>query len=311
MKRKTANKIFILIFVCALVYLLAKPEQFLILNNISVASFCFLVLLSYLVIFVNAWRFRYLCKIFDISLTFTEWFGLTVCTTMYNYFTPASGGAVARAVYLKKKHDLSYSEYASLWASIYWVIFFISSTIAIVLGVVLYSPETKYYLLIIIFSSVLLLGTIASGLIALFFDLSRIPLPGARLCNMASIFSRGIARFKKNRSILLLVCIFCLGFIFLSAVKLYWAFESLGISVSLSKVILIQTFMSISLVISITPGNLGIREGIVGVFSGILGISVEQAIFGALLDRVVSLAVVFFLGFIYSRLLLNDVSEEE
>jgi hypothetical protein len=44
---------------------------------------------------------------------------------------------------------------------------------------------------------------------------------------------------------------------------------------------------------------------------GILGILVEQDVLGVFLDRVVSLIVVFFLGFIYSRLLLNDVSEEE
>lgn len=311
MKKRTVNTIFFLIVICALAYLLAKPEQFLILKNVSWMSLLFLLFLSCMAILVNAWQFRYLCMIFDIHLKFTEWFGLTVCTSMYNYFTPASGGAVARAVYLKQRHDLPFSEYASLWAGIYWVSFFISSLLALVLGLASYSPADEYYLPIVAVAALLLIGTITAGAVSFFFNLSRIPLPGVRLRNMASTFSSGLARFRKSRRMLLPVCFFCLGFLLLSAVKLYFAFESLGISVSFMRLILVQAFLSISLVISITPGNLGIREGIVGLFSGILGISVEQAVIGALLDRVVSLVVVFVLGFVYSRLLLNDMREKE
>ncbi len=311
MKKTILNLVFILIVVCAVAYLLARPEQFTILKNISGANLFVLFLLSCLAVTCNAWQFRYLVMVFDIRLPFTEWFGLTVTNAMYNYFAPVRGGMVARALYLKKKHNFPLSEYASLLAGIYWFSFFICAMLALILGIAHYTPEAKFYVLIIAVSAALLIFTILIAAASLFIDLSRLPIPNARLRNILSIFSRGLSQFGKNKAMLLPICFFCLLFVFLSSACLYWAFVSLGISVCFTKVILVQAFLSISLVLSITPGNLGIKEGIIGLFAGVLDISVEQAIMGALLDRAVSLIIVFFFGFIYSKILLNDLSENE
>ena len=99
-----------------------------------------------------------------------------------------------------------------------------------------------------------------------------------------------------------------LCFLLLSAAKLYWAFISIGIEVHWLKILLVQFFSGFLLVISITPGNLGIKEGIIALLARVLDISLEQAILGALVDRVMMMIVIFALGIVYSRLLFKKLN---
>jgi hypothetical protein len=62
------------------------------------------------------------------------------------------------------------------------------------------------------------------------------------------------------------------------------------------------------MIFSTTHGNLGIKEGIIGLSSSILSISPEEALLGAVLDRVVAMIEVFGLGAVFSRMLLRKVN---
>jgi uncharacterized membrane protein YbhN (UPF0104 family) len=62
--------------------------------------------------------------------------------------------------------------------------------------------------------------------------------------------------------------------------------------------------VAFSMVFSFTPGNIGIKEGIIGLSSNLLGISYDQALVGAILDRIIALLIVFSLGLFFSHKLL-------
>ena len=59
------------------------------------------------------------------------------------------------------------------------------------------------------------------------------------------------------------------------------------------------------MILSIIQSHIGIREGIVGLSSGLLKITPEQALMGAVIDRIIAMVVIFMLGIPYSRYLLK------
>ncbi|NTU73751.1 flippase-like domain-containing protein [Candidatus Roizmanbacteria bacterium] len=309
MRKIVYKLVFLIILIFGLTYLVSDKERLLTLKNISAVNLSCLFFLCYLTMLLSGWQFRYLSMVFDIRLTFTEWFGLTVVNSMYNYFAPARGGMVARAIYLKKKYKFPFSEFAALTTGVYWFGFLICSALALILGIISYDPGNRTSMIIVASSATLLLVIVVLGVVVLYVDTPKLPLPSARFRTIYTTFYCGLCRFRENTTFLLLICLFCFGFVFLSAAALYWAFVSVGIRVSFLSVLLVQAFLSVSLVVSITPGNLGIREGIIGVFAGILGISIEQALLGAFVDRAISIIVVFFFGSIYSKILLRNMSE--
>jgi len=308
MKNTTSTIIILAIIIIVLIYLFSNAEDLLVLEKVSLINLCFLLLLSFIATLANGCQFKYLLRIFHIKLIFTEWFGLTVTNTMLNYFTPARGGMIARALYMKKRHNLSLSEYASLLAGLNLFGFIISSLSAIVVSLGCYFFLDEFYKVIIIFSLVLLFLSTLMGFILSRASLSSLPISNIRIQNILSLVGQGLHRFKNNTRLLIPICFFCFCFLLLSAARLYWAFLSVGIKVHWLKVLLVQAFVGLSLVISITPGNLGVKEGIIGLFARVLGISIEQAILGALVDRIIMMIIIFFFGIIYSRLLLNRLS---
>lgn len=73
-----------------------------------------------------------------INLGFLEWFGLSAISAMGNYLTPFRGGAAVRAVYLKSRHDLSYSLFLSTLSILYVLTFATSAALGLLASVGLY-----------------------------------------------------------------------------------------------------------------------------------------------------------------------------
>ncbi|MFW6047637.1 MAG: lysylphosphatidylglycerol synthase domain-containing protein, partial [Candidatus Woesearchaeota archaeon] len=98
-----------------------------------------------------------------------------------------------------------------------------------------------------------------------------------------------------------------IGFILAISLRLFVSYYVLGIQVYYPKLILVNSLVAFSMVFSVTPGNIGIKESIIGLSSSLLGISPDQALLGAVLDRIIAIIVVFGLGVVFSKLLLKKV----
>jgi len=308
MKNNISKIVILAIIIIAFTYLSYNAEDLLVLKKVSLINLWFLLLLSFIAVLANGCQFKYLSRIFHIKLTFTEWFGLTVTNTMFNYFTPARGGMIARALYMKKTYNLTLSEYASLIAGLNWFGFLISSLSAIVVSLGCYFFFNEFYKVIITFSFGFLFLCLIVGFILSRANLSSLPISNRRIQNILSLVGQGLHRFKNNTRLLVPICFFCFCFLLLSAARLYCAFLSVGINVHWLKILLVQACIRLLLIVSITPGNLGVKEGIIGLFARVLGISIEQAMLGALVDRIIMMIIIFVFGIIYSKLLLNRIS---
>lgn len=302
---KTA--IYILTIVGIVLFVYFKRQELKPLLEIGLLPLLALLGVSIIPLFINALRFKNNISIFKIELPFKEWFGLTVSNTMYSFLLPLMSGLAVRAVYLKKKYDFQYSRQISFLTGSYLINFITASAVASLLSLWFYvSGETEFGLLY------LAVGLVFICLLLLTFILFRVnaaSLPQRnRFLSTLKSAAEGLHEFRgKPGKILTLVFLHILFIISLN-IRLFIAFYILGIPVDFTHLLFIQSFVVFSVVLSITPGNIGLNEGIIGLFSGFLGISLEEALLGAILDRVVGMIVIFAFGLIYSKILLNNIN---
>ncbi|MFW6047002.1 MAG: lysylphosphatidylglycerol synthase domain-containing protein, partial [Candidatus Woesearchaeota archaeon] len=131
---------FIIIIILS-IFLYFNKDIFFSLRNISFIDLVLLIFFSLIANLINSFQFNYIAAIFGLRLKFKQWFGLTVTNTMLNYYTPARGGTVLKAFYLKKTHNLAYSKFISLTVGTYFIGFFLAALSAvffILLSAVLY-----------------------------------------------------------------------------------------------------------------------------------------------------------------------------
>jgi uncharacterized protein (TIRG00374 family) len=309
MCQKYKNSFFFTILIAILLFICLNPQLFYSLKFVSIMDLNFLIFFGLLSIYINSSQFKYLTEVFDIKLQFKEWFGLAVANTMHNYYTPARGGTVLKAFYLKKTHNLAYSKFISLTAGAYLLGFFLASLSAvffILLSAVLYR---EFYETVFLISVGLVAGTLLAAFLSIRVRFSWIFKKIPRLYNFASNVEKGLFFFKKNKRLLLKVLIFKFLFIVIMAIKLYWAFKAIGVETNLVNILIVQSLVVFSMVLSITPGNLGVREGIIGLLASMLDIPLKQAVLGALVDRAVMMCIVIFLGLIFTRILAEELDK--
>jgi|SRR6056297_185751 len=303
------NLFYLLILVVLAIFLYSNKGLFLSLKNISCIDLLSLSCFSLISIYLNSSQFRYLSEMFNISLKFKEWFGLAVANTMHNYYIPARGGTVLKAIYLKKTHSLSYSNFISLTAGTYLLGFFLASASAILFILASFLLYQEFYGTVFFISIGLGAATAIIGVFSLHVKFSSVFQKIPKLHKFVRNVEKGLFFFKKNKKLLIKILLFKFLFIVIMALKLYWAFKAIGIETNLITIFIVQSLVVFSMILSLTPGNLGIREGIIGLLAAMLDIPLKKAILGAFVDRAVMMCIVIFLGLIFTRILAADLEK--
>jgi uncharacterized protein (TIRG00374 family) len=310
-RKNLKNVVFILILAAGLIYLYFKGPGLRSFLNLNILEILLLLAVSFLGYLAVGLSFKSLLRIFDLDIPFKEWFGLTMCNTMFNYYLPARGGTVVKAYYLKKKYGLGYSHYAALMAG------------SLLLGL---AVTSLVGLLIVLFTSVITGRLIVSWAVAFFSILAGVLLAGSIASQLLRLkirskFERlnlfllnikdGLSYFSQRKKFTFNFCLFSALFLLLMAMRLYLCFLALNFDVELWDVLLIMAVTQFSFLISVIPGNLGIKEGIIVFSAGLLGISAHQALTAAILDRTISMVFIFGFGFVYSKMLLNKLDDSQ
>lgn len=283
-------------------------ELFANLGKVSVLSLILLTFLASVTQWLIGYQFKYLMRIFGVDLDFREWFGLSACNTMFNYYLPARGGIAVRAFYLKKKHDFSYSHYTSLITGAYAISFVLSAGAG--LGLTLLHGlvhGTFHRTLVVIFGSLLLLTVVGAALLSVLLR-GRNRLGNERIIRILRSVKEGLALFRENRRSTACYALLHLLAILVTGIRLSVAFYAIGIDARPMQVLIISALVSFSMFLSLTPGNLGIREGVVSFAAYLFGISAARATLAAFVDRGMMVIVAFSFGLVFSRILLSDMS---
>jgi glycosyltransferase 2 family protein len=255
-----------------------------------------LIVILFIFLYSNGIMLKFLMKPFQIKLKNNEAFGLAIITNFYNLITPFRGGAAARAIYLKKKHDFPYVNFLATLSAIYILIFLVSSLIGIFSMLTLIEKSYPILLALSIFTIFLLSIIIFSP---------KIKENNNKWSNRFIKVINGWHLIKNNKKIITITIIISLIQVFLIALNNLLAYNIFGIEITLAKALFIAAISNLSIIIAITPGNLGIGDAINVFTANIIGIPLTEAIAATILLRAVNLIIIFILGPIYSYKLIK------
>ena len=235
-----------------------------------------------------------------VKLRGFEAYMLSIVTGFYNLITPAKGGMLVRATYLKKKHGFPFTHFLASLAGMYVITFFIASLLGLLsLFFIHQSTRAFNWIILLVF-----LGIFFPLLFLIMFS-PKFAETKNNFINKFIKVANGWNLIRKDKKVVF-TCIFVtlIGLLIntLGTIISYYIF---GISMGFIPALFLCCIGSLSLIIQLTPGNLGVGEAI-AVFSAlIIGIAPAQSLPVAILGRIVQMLVMFTLGPIFSYILLK------
>ncbi len=277
-------------------YFRANPNSLDPIRQISISHLLILVLLRFAFLLLNGVILNLFVMRFDVKLAWREWVGLALVTTLGNYITPFSGGMLARATYLKVKYQLAYANFIALLGASYLITFTVASLIGIFSLVILNQWQTQTYLLagflILVFLGVL---------VVMVFPINWVPKNGNRLIQTVTAVLEGWQQLRTDRELLWQLGLVTIVSMLLNGIAFWVAYQALGFNkVQFPEALLVSLSAVYSTILTITPGNVGIREAIVSLTSELINIGIGEGLLVALLIRLGTLVSVFSLGPIFS-----------
>jgi uncharacterized membrane protein YbhN (UPF0104 family) len=282
-------------------YLKLHPELIGHVLGISPWNMVLLFLMSVATLAANGLYLRIFAKKFNIHLKWKEWFGLASVTAMGNYLTPFSGGLLARAAYLKHRHDFPYAHFLAMLAANYMIAFTIISITGIVTMLTLAGTASYSWLILLFFlatlSTILLVSLVPS-----------MPIRNDhRLLRLVRSALEGLDVIRRDGVLLRKLVALTFFNVAAGGLLFFVVFASIGYAVPFAIALLIYLLTSFTLLINITPGNLGVQEAAASLAAAILGAGADVGLLASLIARAVAILAAFTLGPIFSYLLSREL----
>lgn len=287
------------IFFLLFIYLRDRREGLRLLLDLSVGNIALLVAAAVLFKIALGFNFKVVISFFDISLSFVQWLGLTCMASMANYLLPAKAGFAAQAVYLKKEFGLRYANFLNSVTGFYAVGFLVNAIVGTLLSIVLVTRKVDsgsfiftFFLCVFVFTAVFI------------FIIYHFP----KISSKAGIlkgFFEGFKYFHNKPATIFYLALTQVGVIIAISLRLMIAFRVLGINMDIVSATIIALITSFSIILSITPGNLGIKEALIMFSASAFGVDPAQGIIVAMLDRMVDVVVSFSTGYGFTYYLTN------
>lgn len=259
--------------------------------------------------FLQAIIFKYQTDIFELKMTPKHWFGLSATASLYNLVFPARGGLIARGYFLQKKYGLRYANYAGLMLLTLLVGFLTTSLAALGANVLNYMEQGQFNQSTL---SVAILGSLSS----LFILTAMMVLPKRKIGEIAEGwpklnslwkgFTQSTDQFKSNWKRIIPLAVTFLVVVLMMSVRLMYSGQLIDHPLSFVSCLVIQTMVGLSVFISFTPGNLGVKEGIIVAILSSQQVSPEIAIMIAAVDRLSSALVILLMGIPFHFSLIRD-----
>ncbi len=269
------------------VYFLANRHQFDPLLHIK-AGYLALIALVYLAIMaVNSLFTKVVLQRFHKFIGFVESYYVTLIASVGNYFAPVGAGFAFRAVYLKKKHGLSYGDYISILSGNYILVFLVSSVLGLWSVLMLRGQHSPKLAVISLFFVAMLVGTLLLGLVRIphhkIESISNRPL--RKILKILVQIADGWKTITASRELLLKLLTLVVGNAVLTFLGVWLIVSCLHLHVAFAGLLVYSVLGALSLFISVTPANLGVKEAVYLFSASVLGLSVSQVLSIALIDR--------------------------
>lgn len=292
-------------------YFVLNHQKFRPLLHINLLFLVFLALGNIVSIFINGLFTKFILKPFNKTIPLAESFYVSLISSVGNFFAPVGAGFGFRAIYLKKRFGLPYSEYTSTLAGNYIFIFLVNSFFALLALYLLRAHHSSQYgLLVLIFSVIFL--------VSLLLSLFKLPVPDKQkiknpyVKNVVSVLYRimhGWNHIISHKKLMVQLMGLTFTGLALNIIMSFLIIHSIHLNIAAAPLLLFSVLSSLSLFINITPANLGVKEAIYLFSSAILGFTVPQILSIALIDRGVLFLVLLLAWASSSRMRRVPASE--
>lgn len=295
----------IFIILVFLWYFFSNIEDFKQLSTINPIYVILLMLIDIAFIVLNGIFMRLAVLLFGKKINITESVRVSLISTAGNFFATAGSGLGLRAIYLKKRHGLAYSDYMSILLCNYIILFFVCSVLGLLALFSVKENISENSMVLAVF----MLSLLSISFLSLFIRMKpsdeKIQEKGAKWVNtLLEIMRRvsdGWRLILQNKKIMLGLVAIVLSNTTLAIIGSYLVLGSINITIPFSSLVLFSVLGLLSIFINITPGNLGIKEAIYIAFSATIGLTTSEILSVALIDRAVLFFVIIVLWLAFGR----------
>jgi uncharacterized protein (TIRG00374 family) len=267
------------------------------------------VLLDLACYYWNAGMIQIATRPFGVRVRAGEAYMLSVLTRFLNYLTPLRGGAIARALYLNRVHKLSYPNFLAGMAGMLLALPLVSVLVGLAgLGYMYLATGQAVPWLTVV------LAVAAVPLVAVAIvrpRLSERTSPGwtSRVWNALARVVNGwdvLCRDRRSLAGLLVVNLLYV----LTTAAMYWLIlVNMGQPINPGQLMVIVAMGNLSVIVSITPGNVGVYEGTTAIIGSLIGVGGPVIAATTLLWRVLDFLLALVTGPPCSAALTRRVSD--
>ncbi|MFC1881139.1 YbhN family protein [Thermodesulfobacteriota bacterium] len=226
-----------------------------------------------------------------LEVGFWENMLLFIATALGNYL-PMRFGSLLRMRYFKQAHGLRYGKFGGIMG-VRTLILLISTGILGCIGMVglnLSGFSLNVTVLAIFISMVVI------SLCAYLIPAPRLKNPENFFLKVWSDLFAGLRLIQSQPVLLWQVVVLVLMQMAMLAIRLYITFSAIQVELSPWALLVLAPSTVLISFLSLTPGNLALREWAIGLISLAAGLDFSSGIFAGTLDRAVLLACIFFFG---------------
>lgn len=287
-------------------YFWSHQSDFAILLGIKPIYLAMVALGHLAAIFTNGLFIKLILQSYNKYIDVRESFYIALISAVGNFFLPVGSGTGVRAVYLKRKFKLNYKNFLSTLSGNYIIAFLFIALAGIVslLALRINTSPAVFWPLLTVFGAILLVTSWLAvfGLpVSLIKSLSNIK--NQKIKRLARLTGEVLAGWNMiagdKRLVLKLFAITGLNFFTLLVIT-YASIRALELNVSVWSLVLYSALGSVSLLVNITPGSIGIKEAVYVYAASALGLTAVEILSVALIDRGVRF-LILLLGWVGSR----------
>jgi uncharacterized protein (TIRG00374 family) len=281
LKKTYLYALFFVIVILYLGYYISRnSEQFSQLASVSPGYLAVVALGSLAGIFVNGLFMKVILVPYKKDIQKSESFFVSLISTMGNYFLPMGTGTGIKAVYLKRKFQLNYSDFISTLSGNYIIVFLINAGLGCLAVLMLRDQaplsQTRGLLLVLggIFIGMIVLATYGFPRVLL-----RLFSRATFLRKLTSAIERvliGWNKLTEDKSLIIKLILLTLLNYAITVMITLTALLALDLPINLWVLFLYTSLASLSLLLNVTPGSIGVREAMFIIVSATLGLSVAD-----------------------------------
>ena len=262
-----------------------------------IPTYFFLIIFFYVSrIISRAYTNHYLYKNVNIELPFFDALTITLINGLGNYLGPLKAGSGMKLAYLNKKFNLKIIDYMSIntqYSSIYFVA---SASIATVI-MILKSNENQYnqsiYAALLVFLiSIFILS------ISLIRKINLNKLENSKIYFIEKLIK--IIKFESIKNNRLNIFLFTSLHALFGFFAIYFCLRIMSVDNTFLDAIFIGSMSQLSTVVNITPGNIGIVEGILFAFKSVYQLNLEEILLFSVISRIFVLIAMLLLNIFLS-----------